>query len=253
MRFLGPILLLFGHTLILIVIYLFLMIILPIISYGSNTLYWSHLLWGIFLAINILFNYVACVYTPPGSPPYCADPGRILGQQCITPTEALDPLYNIRYNFTEGILSVGVMKKIVMFVLTLTASGGISVGLLLFWHIYLVITNQTTIEFYINMDERQMAKEEGYKYTNPFFESTQRNLSRVFGVCPWYLALLPSIRPPDEPLYPLVLCTDMTTMNASDNSKVSNINRNVMSRSESYGVDHRRSLVKGTVSHSQNV
>ena len=56
------------------------------------------------------------------------------------------------------------------------------------------------------MEERQVAKEEGYKYANPFQEgSLTRNLRRVFGDCPWYMALLPSTRPPTEPTYPLVL------------------------------------------------
>lgn len=95
--------------------------------------------------------------------------------------------------------------RILFFVFTLSLSGGLSVSILLFWHTYLILTNQTTIEFYVNMEERRVAGEQGYVYRNPFDEGLRGNLRRVFGDVPWYRALLPSVRTPPEPMYPLLL------------------------------------------------
>ena len=95
-------------------------------------------------------------------------------------------------------------------VFTVCLAGGIAVGFLLAWHIYLVATNQTTgkeyahaeihvncvdpyyttclllcrfctVEFYINIHERRQALESGRVYKNPFNEGWRKNLMRVFG------------------------------------------------------------------------
>jgi len=55
------------------------------------------------------------------------------------------------------------------------------------------------------MEERAASKERGEVYKNPFNQGWKKNLARVFGDTTWYLALLPSLRPSADPMYPLVL------------------------------------------------
>jgi hypothetical protein len=92
----------------------------------------------------------------------------------------------------------------ILFTFTLSVSAEASVGILLIWHIYLCLTNQTTIEFYINYDEGRDAKAQGMVYKNPFDVGWRKNLRRVFGDVPLWRAGLLSFRPPVEPEYPLL-------------------------------------------------
>lgn len=79
----------------------------------------------------------------------------------------------------------------------------ISVGLLLVWHCYLVLTNQTTIEFYVNIENRLEAKNTKAVFENPFDQGFQKNIARLLGKKPWFYCLFPSSHSPASPLYPL--------------------------------------------------
>lgn len=93
-----------------------------------------------------------------------------------------------------------------MFCFTVCLSAVISVGILLVWHGYLVLTNQTTIEFYINWQNSAEAKLRGKPYKNPYDEgSWRKNLRRIFGDVPWYRHLFPSNMKPVPPKYQLDL------------------------------------------------
>ena len=96
------------------------------------------------------------------------------------------------------------MDAAVVLTFTLGLSAFFSVGILLVWHVYLCLTNQTTIEFYINYDEGREAKQRGETYKNPFDKGWRKNLRRVFGDVQWWRAGLFSLRPPPEPEYPLL-------------------------------------------------
>jgi hypothetical protein len=48
-----------------------------------------------------------------------------------------------------------------MFTFIITLSVTFAVGLMLAWHLFLVFTNQTTIEFYFNQHKKAQAKEIG--------------------------------------------------------------------------------------------
>jgi hypothetical protein len=85
----------------------------------------------------------------------------------------------------------------------------ISVGLLGSWHLYLSLTNQTTIEFYINMEERSDAKHRGHVFKNPFDKGWRKNLSRVFGNVPIMQALAISLRKPMPEEWPPLPTNDM--------------------------------------------
>eukprot|EP00040_Diaphanoeca_grandis_P009933 m.50891 g.50891 ORF g.50891 m.50891 type:complete len:318 (-) comp21360_c0_seq2:147-1100(-) len=52
------------------------------------------------------------------------------------------------------------------FILTLAVI--FSLGLLIFWHIFLISTCQTSIEFYTNIARRRQAKRDGTTWTNPY-------------------------------------------------------------------------------------
>ena len=68
-----------------------------------------------------------------------------------------------------------------MFIFVLSVAVGLAVGLMLAWHLYLVLTGQTTIEFYFNRYRMQMAKERGETYYNEFDLGYRRNWDFFFG------------------------------------------------------------------------
>lgn len=78
---------------------------------------------------------------------------------------------------------------------------GIAVGCLGGFHLYLVFTGQTTIEFHGNWVNKSRAKKEGQKYRNPYDMGYKRNFQQIYGECngKWGMLLaivLPSTRPP---------------------------------------------------------
>jgi uncharacterized membrane protein YgcG len=85
-----------------------------------------------------------------------------------------------------------------VFVFVLAFSVGAALTGLLGWHVFLISTGQTTIEFYINRARRERARMRGVLYANPYdLGSCKRNWGQVFGQgLPWYRAVLPSTRPP---------------------------------------------------------
>ena len=71
--------------------------------------------------------------------------------------------------------------------------------------------DQTSIEFYINIEHKyRLAEEESSHpsltplvFSNPFDEGYRKNIRRVFGDVPWYRDLLPSRREPPQPKFPI--------------------------------------------------
>jgi hypothetical protein len=93
-------------------------------------------------------------------------------------------------------------------VFTICAAGAIGVGSLSVWHGYLIFTNQTTVETYVNAVEAREAAERGVGYRNPFDKGWKMNFCRVFGddqslSMLWKIAI-PSLRKPPEPDYSLM-------------------------------------------------
>lgn len=80
---------------------------------------------------------------------------------------------------------------------------GFAVMLLGGFHLYLVLTAQTTIEFHANVSHKRRAKASGIKWKNPYDQGWKRNWQHVYGQCDnglrhWLVALLPSSRQPDS-------------------------------------------------------
>jgi len=87
------------------------------------------------------------------------------------------------------------------FVLALSIS--IAVGLLFFWHLYLIMTAQTTIEFYGNQTMAYRARVRGLRYQNPYDLGSKRsNWAQVYGSGHPALSILPSTRKPPLPPWP---------------------------------------------------
>tara|TARA_B100000524_G_scaffold285441_1_gene160810 strand:+ start:152 stop:625 length:474 start_codon:yes stop_codon:yes gene_type:complete len=84
---------------------------------------------------------------------------------------------------------------VLMFVFVLCLSVLLALAVFIGWHAYLVATNQTTIEFYINRCDAADARRAGHKWANPFDVGCRGNLEQVFGRSrvSW---LLPSRRRP---------------------------------------------------------
>jgi len=86
-----------------------------------------------------------------------------------------------------------------LFVFILTCSVLLALGLFLFWHTYLVLTNQTTIEFYMNRFEAIEARRAGRAFQNPFTLGARANFEQVFGLKSTLACTLPSTaKPPGD-------------------------------------------------------
>lgn len=93
-------------------------------------------------------------------------------------------------------------NSFVIFTVTIAVSAWLSVLMLGLWHVFLLLTNQTTIEFYLNMDERAEMKKMGLVFKNPYHRGTRKNIRRVFGDVGFVGALAISSREPVEPEFP---------------------------------------------------
>ena len=98
-------------------------------------------------------------------------------------------------------------RMAVKFLFPLAFAITIAVGALLLFHTYLLLSAQTTIEMYKNIERKQLFLElRGEKFTNPFSTGSMRgNFEQIFGnseirgALGVFLALLPSRRPPPRP------------------------------------------------------
>eukprot|EP00468_Gymnochlora_sp_CCMP2014_P011656 CAMPEP_0167753824 /NCGR_PEP_ID=MMETSP0110_2-20121227/7929_1 /TAXON_ID=629695 /ORGANISM="Gymnochlora sp., Strain CCMP2014" /LENGTH=362 /DNA_ID=CAMNT_0007639635 /DNA_START=210 /DNA_END=1298 /DNA_ORIENTATION=+ len=63
----GPIMVVFAAGLIGSVIYIGMFIVLPLLVVWRSWNHWAHIIWAIFLSVNVSFNYILGVITDPGS------------------------------------------------------------------------------------------------------------------------------------------------------------------------------------------
>lgn len=81
MKFISPICFAGANFLIGSVAFIFFFIFIPDFFRDSVLLYYAAVIVGLYLYGNIVFHHFACAFTPPGSPSYCPDPGRVLGEK----------------------------------------------------------------------------------------------------------------------------------------------------------------------------
>lgn len=112
----------------------------------------------------------------------------------------------IKYRFTyflEENIYEAELSEAITHAFAISLAGVVGVGMLFCWHTYLAATNQTTLEFHINLEQKRIARLSRSSYRNPFDQGNwRRNMSRVFGDMPLLLAILPSLRDPPPPEYP---------------------------------------------------
>eukprot|EP00752_Nemacystus_decipiens_P015751 g14063.t1 len=102
-------------------------------------------------------------------------------------------------------------QSAVMMTFVLALSVGVAISVLLGWHLYLICTAQTTIEFYQNQTNRSRARQWGELWSNPYDVGCKGNWQSVFGPQPFLVALLPSRRAPPPPVvefFPLEVSDD---------------------------------------------
>lgn len=105
----------------------------------------------------------------------------------------------IPFHFGRGYTQNGAVS----YTFVLALSVGAAVGLLLGWHIYLIFTAQTTIEFYGNSTRAHRARLRGLRYQNPYdLGSISSNWKQVYGPQSFLIGLLPSNRAPPLPPWP---------------------------------------------------
>ena len=90
-------------------------------------------------------------------------------------------------------------RTAIAFSFMICLSVGLAVFCLLVFHIYLVLTAQTTVEFHGNCANYRRARKRGNKWKNPYDLGWKRNFQQVYGHSqhPVAAVLLPSRREPE--------------------------------------------------------
>ncbi|CDH57151.1 zf-dhhc-domain-containing protein [Lichtheimia corymbifera JMRC:FSU:9682] len=90
-------------------------------------------------------------------------------------------------------------RPLMAFSIILAICMGLTIGGLCLWHYYLIVTAQTTVEFYNNHYDKKQCKRMGEVFVNMYSFGFKENLRRFFNVCerfPWYTILYPVPIPP---------------------------------------------------------
>lgn len=267
MKLIGPVFVILCTTFVSFIIWTYFSIVYPLLC---RSFAYFNVVIAIAVGYNILYNYVMCVLTDPGSPPTCLDPSSFLGgvtggdieggskghgtrymldvapaimykycifckaikpprthhcnisDKCVLNMDHFCPwmnnavgYYNFRYFYLFllyiffGAFYASVVfavcyktdayelrstklywmrryigssmsnEQVLMYAIALCIAAVISVGGLLAWHTYLLVTNQTTIEYYVNFEEAERCKELQLPFKNPFDRGWKTNIMRL--------------------------------------------------------------------------
>jgi len=111
-----------------------------------------------------------------------------------------------------------VERSPIAFTFMLCVSVGIAVACLLGFHLYLIFTAQTTIEFHGNCIKKRNAKKRKTAWINPYDLGNGRNWQQVYGSGNPLIALLPSSREPE--FFPVPIAGDNGRRHVNSNESV---------------------------------
>ncbi|CAI2179356.1 2899_t:CDS:2 [Funneliformis geosporum] len=150
----------------------------------TKVYYYIGLIFSIYLVTCIFFHYYMAVKTKPGG---------VLNAGTAE-TESDDPtlqgLFLELEEYAEFPKTLDIeaewdywMPRPYMALSFLLAVAiGIALGGMCSWHYYLVLTSQTTVEFYNNQYARRSAKQKGEVYSNPYDLGYLNNFRQFFNV-----------------------------------------------------------------------
>ncbi|KAI8582090.1 hypothetical protein K450DRAFT_269546 [Umbelopsis ramanniana AG] len=90
-------------------------------------------------------------------------------------------------------------RPLVAFSYILAICMGVAIAALCAWHYYLLLTGQTTVEFYNNQYEKGLHKTQGEIFVNMYDFGVKENFKIFFNISdknPWYSVLIPVPVPP---------------------------------------------------------
>lgn len=88
-------------------------------------------------------------------------------------------------------------RSAIVFTFIISMSVGLAITFMLLWHVYLVLTAQTTIEFYYNKTMAARMRARGQIWRNEFDEGRKKNLEAIFGEGRFFFSwAMPSNAPP---------------------------------------------------------
>ncbi|CAG8468969.1 1606_t:CDS:2 [Funneliformis mosseae] len=165
----------------------------------TKVYYYIGLIFSIYLVVCIFFHYYMAVRTKPGG---------VLNAGTAE-TESDDPtlqglfleleeyaefpktckkcklillLKRLNYLDIEAEWDYWMPRPYMALSFLLAVAIGIALGGMCSWHYYLVLTSQTTVEFYNNQYARRSAKQKGEVYANPYDLGYLNNLRQFFNV-----------------------------------------------------------------------
>lgn len=99
----------------------------------------------------------------------------------LTARPFLSGKYGSRVRFASKLLSGDTVAGHITFTFVLAGSVGVAVSALLGWHVYLVLTAQTTIEFYDNRTAARRLRTRGRLFVNRYDYGWRRNWMSALG------------------------------------------------------------------------
>lgn len=129
-------------------------------------------------------------------------------------------------------------KAHITFAFVITLSVGVAVGLMLAFHVYLVLSAQTTIEFYYNKFTNKGKQYRGEMFVNPFDLGRTKNWHAVFGVGAYHWSwLMPSLALPPGDGFTYMTRSDSLRERAKERAEYRGQLQSLLREREQSGVD----------------
>ncbi|GLE06254.1 hypothetical protein PINS_up015496 [Pythium insidiosum] len=214
MRYAGLLFVLIGISLIVFVGGIFVYAIIPLVAESAVEVLtlreqtFCHALFTVTLLFNIYFNYALCIATNPYFFSFLA--WLTLGclyAAVVSFGPAYQPLSDRQIEKLDALSNNPVLRHFevppsayLQFVFCIAVSAGIAVSILLGWHVYLVASAQTSVEYQINRSTLSRRRNGGKPARSPYHQgSLHGNWVLALGHCDYKLSsLLPGTQPPPD-------------------------------------------------------